>query len=85
MENEKDLLEKLIKRNEELKPIVFKSFDTRQELRKYKERKKDIFTEYFNNLEQIQQLKWELMTPEEQEREKEVLRLMKEKREGKMH
>ena len=35
--------------------------------------------------EQIQQLKWELMTPEEQEKEKEVLRLMKEKREGKMH
>ncbi|WP_158961576.1 hypothetical protein [Myroides fluvii] len=35
--------------------------------------------------EQIRQLEWDLMTPEEQEREKEVLRLMREKREGKRH
>lgn len=35
--------------------------------------------------EQIRQLEWELMTPEEQAREEEVLRLMKEKRAGRLH
>lgn len=40
MKNKKILLEKLKKRNEELKPTVFKSFDTMEELRKYKEKKK---------------------------------------------
>lgn len=85
MDNKSEELKKLKKRNEELKPIVFKSFKTEKELDKYSKSIQKEIDEYYDNQEQIQQLKWELMTPEEQEREKEVLRLMKEKREGKMH
>lgn len=84
MKKTKENLEKLKKINKELKPIIFKSFDTMEELRKYKERKKEVFAEYFENQEQIEKLEWDLMTPEEQKKEEEVLRLMKLKREGKL-
>lgn len=85
MENNKKRLEELKIRNEVLKPIVFVSFNTEKELLAYRKKITKERDEYYDNLEQIQQLEWELLTPEEQEREKEVLRLMKEKREGKMH
>lgn len=85
MENKSEELRKLKKRNEELKPIVLKSFKTEKELDKYSKSIQKEIDEYYDNLEKIKQLEWELMTPEEQEKEKEVLRLMKEKREGKMH
>lgn len=84
MENKKQLLEKLRKRNEELKLIVFVGFNTEKELLNYRKKIQKERDEYFNNLEQIQQLEHELMTPEERAREEEVIRLMKLKREGKM-
>ena len=85
MENKREQLEKLKERNEELKPKIFKDYKTVKELETYRNNNLEIFQEYNDNQEKIKQLEWELMTPEEQEKEKEVLRLMKEKREGKMH
>lgn len=69
----------------ELDPIVEKRFNSSKELKRHVEKYKDVYQKAHDLFEQIRQLEWELMTPEEQEREKEVLRLMKEKREGKMH
>lgn len=69
----------------ELDPIVEKRFNSSKELKRHVEKYKDVYQKVHDLFEQIRQLEWELMTPEEQEREKEVLRLMKEKREGKMH
>ena len=68
MKDKKHNLKELIKRNEELKPIVFKSFDTMKHLKTYKERKKKIFNEYFNNQKEIELLEYELMSPKEQKR-----------------
>lgn len=85
MDIKRKQLERLKKRNEELKPKIFKDYKTVKELDTYRGNNLEIFQEYNDNQEKIRLLEWELLTPEEQEREKEVLRLMKEKREGKMH
>jgi len=69
----------------ELDPIVEKRFNSSKELKIHVEKYKNVYQKAHDLFEQIQQLEWELLTPEEQEGEKEVLRLMKEKREGKMH
>lgn len=84
MESKRLKLEKLITRNEELKPIVFKGAKTEKELDKYIKSIQKEFDEYYDNQEEIKQLEWELMTPEERAKEEEVMRLMKLKREGKM-
>ena len=84
MDNKKEELQRLIKRNKELKPIVFKSFKTEKELDRYSKSIQKEIDEYYDNQEQIQQLKWELMTPEEREKREEHLKLMKLKREGKL-
>lgn len=83
MEN-KQKLENLIKRNEELRPIVFKSFKAEKELDNYSKKIQKEVDEYYYNQDQIEQLKWELMTPEEQKAEKELIKKMKLKREGKL-
>jgi len=85
MDIKRKQLETLKKRNEELKPKIFKDYKTVKELDTYRGNNLEIFQEYNDNQEKIRLLEWDLLTPEEQEREKEVLRLMKEKREGKMH
>ena len=64
--NKKDILLELQRRNKELYPLIFKSYDTMQELKDYKISHKNIFDEYYGNLEKIKTLEWELMTPEEQ-------------------
>lgn len=84
MENNKQLLEKLQKRNEELKPIVFKSFETEKELDNYSKKIQKEIDEYYGNQEKIEKLEWELMTPEERKKEEEVMEKMKLKREGKL-
>lgn len=83
MEN-KQKLENLIKRNEELRPIVFKSFKAEKELDNYSKKIQKEVDEYYYNQDQIEQLKWELMIPEEQKAEKELIKKMKLKREGKL-
>ncbi len=84
MEDKKQLLKQLKQRFEELKPITRKGFDTSEELQKYKEKNREVFEEYYDIGEQIEQLEWELMSPEERKAEEETLRLMKEKRQGKI-
>jgi hypothetical protein len=64
----KEKLNKLLKRNEELKPIVFMGFDTSNELQKYFKTIQKELDEYYANQEQIIKLRYELMTPEEKEK-----------------
>ena len=84
MESKKAKLEKLIKRNEELKPIVFVGFKTDKELDEYRKKIHKERIEYYDNQEKIQQLKYELMTPKEREDYDEYRRLSKLKAEGKL-
>lgn len=84
MENKRQQLEQLKKRNEELKPIVFKSFKTEKELDKYSKNIQKEIDEYYDNQEQIQQLEYELMTPKEREEYDEYRRLSKLKAEGRL-
>jgi hypothetical protein len=84
MENKKETLKKLIKRNEELKPLVFKGASTEKELDKYIKSIQKEFDEYYDNQEQIQKLEYELMTPKEKEAYDEYRRLSKLKAEGKL-
>lgn len=83
MENKKDKMEKLIKRNEELKPKIFKEFKTSKELDLYRNKNLDIFEEYNTNQTEIENLKYELLSPEEKEKYDEYRRLSKLKAEGK--
>lgn len=82
MENKKELLEKLIKRNEELKPIIFVGFNTDKELLEYRKKIKKERDEYYDNQEKIQQLEYELMTPEEKEAREKYLRFLELKAKG---
>ncbi|MDE5438015.1 hypothetical protein KRE40_07830 [Elizabethkingia meningoseptica] len=77
MNNLKDKLEVLKKRNIELSTKIFVDFNTSEELQKYRNENIDIFNEYQDNLEQIRELEWELMTPEQQARDIEVRRLIR--------
>jgi hypothetical protein len=77
-------IEKLKKRNLELEPIVSKGFEPfTDELEKHKEKNKAIFDEYFDNLEEIERLEWEQLSPKEQEERKEHRRLLDLKAQGK--
>lgn len=84
METQKQLLERLIKRNEELKSIVFVGFNTEKELMDYREKIEKERDEYYDNQEQIQQLEYEFMSPKEREEYDEYRRLSKLKAEGKL-
>ena len=84
MENKKEKLEKLIKRNEKLKPIIYVGFTTEKELLDYRKKIVKEREEYYDNQEKIKQLEWELMTPEERKNEEEIIEKMKLKREGKL-
>lgn len=84
MENKEEFLKKLTNRNEELKPIVFRSFNTEKELDNYSRNIQKELDEYYDNQEKIEQLEWELMTPEEQKAETDLIEKMKLKREGKL-
>jgi len=71
-------------RNEALKPIVFKSFATDAALDAYEKEHQEIFDEYFENLEVIDALEWQLMTPQERAIKEEHQRLSALKRQGKL-
>ncbi|HEX8574730.1 MAG TPA: hypothetical protein VF677_00395 [Flavobacterium sp.] len=83
MEDRKQKLDALIKKNEELRPIVFKSFKTDQELDNYEKLNQEVFNQYFDNQNQIHQIKLELMTPQDRAEYEENMRLLKLKAEGK--
>lgn len=84
MNNKQEQLKKLKIRLEEIEPILNKTFKTSKELNSYVEKNKELYEEGKNLFDQIQQLEWELMSPEERAKEEETLRLMKLKREGKL-
>lgn len=75
-------IEELQKRNSELKPIVFKPFENVKDLNAHRETNIEIITEYYDNQQEIEGLRWELMTPEEREKKEEYMRKLKIKREG---
>ncbi|WP_312769278.1 hypothetical protein [Epilithonimonas sp.] len=72
MENLQEKLDFLKNRNKELSKIIFVGFDTDEELDAYRLTISKEREEYFSNLEQIRQLEWDLMTPEQQARDLEV-------------
>lgn len=80
--NNQQRLKELMARNEELKPIVFKSFKNSEQLSEHNKKNKTLVDEYYSNQEEIKKLKLEVMTPEERKKEEEIIRLMKLKREG---
>ena len=58
MEDKKEKLQQLIKRNNELKPIFTQGFKTDMELNIFEKKNKIIFNEYYDNLDEIQQVKY---------------------------
>ena len=72
MENKKIELENLLNRNKELKPIIFVGFKTDEELDNYRKKIHNERVEYYDNIKKIEELEWELMTPEERARKLEV-------------
>lgn len=83
MENKKEQLNSLIRRNDFLEKIVFVGFNTEKELLAYREKIKSERDEYYDNQEKIKQLKYELMTPKEKEEYDEFQLKLKLKAEGK--
>lgn len=70
----KEQLDQLIKRNNELHPIVFVGFKTSEELQEYSKTIERESEEYYGNLPKIKKLKWELMTPDEKAQKIETVR-----------
>ena len=70
MKKKQKTLKQLKKRFKELKPITTKGFKTSKELQNYKKKNIQLFEEYYEIGEKILQLEWELMSPEEQEKQK---------------
>jgi hypothetical protein len=70
----REQLEQLVKRNDELSPIVFVGFKTTKELDEYRKTIKVEREEYYGNLPKIKKLRWELMPPEEQAQKIETVR-----------
>ncbi len=84
MDVKKQTIAKFKARLEEIKPTLNKRFKTSKELNNHIEKHKKLYEEGKDLYDKIQQLEWELMTPEERKREEEILQLMKQKREGKL-
>lgn len=79
-----DKLQKLKLELEMLLPIVSQKFDTKQELRDHVSQHQSVYDKAHDLSNVIEQLERELMTSEERKKEDELLRLMKEKRQGKL-
>lgn len=83
MTTEEKLIE-LKKRLEELTIITSKEFKTSEELKRYVEENKHVYEEAHDIHKQVNQLEWDLLTPEEKARKEERKKLSKLKREGKL-
>lgn len=70
----REQLDQLVKRNNELHPIIFVGFKTDEELDEYRKTIKVEREEYYGNLPKIKKIKWKLMTPEEQAQKIESVR-----------
>lgn len=82
MDNKEEQIKKLKNRLEEIEPILNKKFKTSKELHSYMEKNKTLYEEGKNLFAHIQQLEWELMTPEEQEKQKKIERFLELKAKG---
>ena len=82
MANLKKDLDALKEKNEILKSIIFINYNTIEEINENRKKNKDSFDEYYNNLKKIEELEWELMTPEERERKLEVAKKIRAKTSG---
>lgn len=82
MDNKGEKIKKLKIRLEEIEPILNKRFKTSKELHSHMEKNKKIYEEGKNLFAQIQQLEWELMTPEEKEEREKYLRFLELKAKG---
>ncbi len=66
--DKKEILQQKKNRIEEIKPIICKSFPSDKELDKYIKKNQLVFDEYDELFIEIEQLEWELMSPEEQKK-----------------
>jgi hypothetical protein len=82
MSSKNEKLIKLVKRNESLKAIIFKEFESEEEHNNYRKSITNEREEYFNNMEEIEQLELELMTPEERKRHEKQMRFLALKAKG---
>ena len=76
-------LKKIKTRLEQIEPILNKTFKTSKELNDHIKKNKKLYEEGKSLFEQIQQLEYELKTPEEKEEHDEYLRKLQLKSEGK--
>ena len=77
-------IEELKSELKKLESITEKRFKTSKELQSYLKKHESEYKKANDLEKQIQQLEWDLMTPEEQKAEKELIEKMKLKREGKL-
>lgn len=81
MEKQKEIL-KLEKRLKEIEPIINKSFKTEQELKKHVELNKSIYEEAKIIHNQIQQLEYELLSPQEKQKHDKKMKFLALKAKG---
>ncbi len=82
MSNIQNKLNNLVKRNNSLKPLIFKSFNSSEELNQYRNSNFEIFKEFHNNQEEIERLELALMTPDERARHEKQMRFLALKAKG---
>jgi predicted transcriptional regulator len=78
-------LEQLKEEFEHLKKIVMKRFSNSEELQQYRIQHKSQFDRYYFLVEEIERLERAMLSPKEQARQKEVEKMSKLKREGKLY
>lgn len=77
-------IEELKSELKKLESITEKRFKTSKELQIYLKKHESEYKKANDLEKQIEQLEWELMTPEERKKEEEIIEKMKLKREGKL-
>ena len=82
MNDRHEQLKKIKTRLEQIEPILNKTFKTSKELNDHIKENKKLYEEGKSLFEQIQQLEWELMTPEEKEQREKYLRFLQLKAKG---
>ncbi len=78
----KNKIQELKIKLKELDPIIEKRFKTKKELQEYVEKNNEIYKKANEIHMKIQQLEWELMTPEEQEEQRKLEHFLKLKAKG---
>ena len=66
--DKKAKIEQLRKRLKEIEPILNKTFNTNRDIKRHVKKNKNLYDEGRSIFEEIEQLEWELMSPEEQKK-----------------